>query len=78
MNIQDMICSRGTLLHEMTDRVVLWVDLCEIIPLWFLNDDPTYSSSRVFILGNIIRFLPRVPSSRLRKDPPVLLYILNL
>ena len=61
----------------MTDCAMLWVDLCETIPFWFLNDDPTYSSSIVFILRNIIRFLPRMPYSRLRKDPLVLLYCLK-
>ena len=56
---------------------MLWIDLCETIPFWSLNDDPTYSSSIVFILRNTIRFLPRVPYSRLRKDPLVLLYCLK-
>ena len=61
----------------MTDCAMLWVDLCETIPFWSLNNDPTYSSSIVFILRNTIRFLPRVPYSRLRKDPLVLLYCLK-
>ena len=67
----------GRLLHEMTDCAMLWVDLCETIPFWPLNDDPKYSSSIDFILRIIIRFLPRVSYSRLRKDPLVLLYCLK-
>ena len=51
----------GILLHEMTDYAILWVDLCETIPFWSLSDDPICSSSIVFILRIIIRFLPRVP-----------------
>ena len=80
MNIQDLICSRGgwRLLREMTDCPMLWVDLCETIPFWSLKDDCTYSSSIIFILRNIIRFLPRVSYSRLRKDPLVLPYCLKL
>ena len=61
----------------MTDCAMLWVDLCETIPFWPLNDDPKYSSSIDFILRNIIRFLPRVSYSRLRKDPLLLLYCLK-
>ena len=75
--IQALIWSRVRLLHEITDCAMLSVDLCETIPFWSLNNDPTYSSSIVFILRNTIRFLPRVPYSRLRRDPLVLLYCLK-
>ena len=64
-------------MHEMTDCAMLWVDLCETIPFCSFNDDPTYSSSIVFILRNITRLLPRVSYSRLRKDLLVLLYCLK-
>ena len=75
--IQALFCSRGETFAPMTDCALLSVDLCETIPLWSLNDDPTYSSSMVFIPKNTIRFLPRVSYSRLRKDPLVLLYCLK-
>ena len=65
-------------MREITDRAMLWVDLRETFSFWILNIDPTYSTNIDFILRNTIRFLPGVPFSQLRKDPPILIYSLNL
>ena len=72
------ICSvlGGRPLHEMTDCAALWVALCKVNPpgSWAM----ILNIPLVFILGNIIRLLPRVPFPRLRKDPFVLVYYLYL